>query len=72
MGANKTEEKNFSILAEQGEIHTKKVTELTKITLSVTSKYLELLGKKDYLAGTETPQILASQRKSLKGSGKRD
>jgi predicted transcriptional regulator len=43
--ANKTEEKNFSILVEQGEMHTKKVAELAKITPSVASKYLGFLEK---------------------------
>jgi len=43
--ANKTEEKIFSILVEQGEIHTKKVAELAKITPSVASKYLGFLEK---------------------------
>ncbi|MDR0460456.1 MAG: hypothetical protein LBH62_03325 [Nitrososphaerota archaeon] len=45
MEANKTEEKNFSILVEQGEMHTKKVAELAKITPSVASKYLGFLEK---------------------------
>ncbi|MCL2172463.1 MAG: winged helix-turn-helix domain-containing protein [Candidatus Bathyarchaeota archaeon] len=45
MEANKTEEKIFSILVEQGEIHTKKVAELAKITPSVASKYLGFLEK---------------------------
>jgi Mn-dependent DtxR family transcriptional regulator len=43
--ANKTEEKIFSILVEQGEMHTKKVAELAKITPSVASKYLGFLEK---------------------------
>ena len=45
MEANKTEEKIFSILVEQGEMHTKKVAELAKITPSVASKYLGFLEK---------------------------
>ena len=50
MEANKTEEKIFSILVEQGEMHTKKVAELAKITPSVASKYLGFLEKEGRLS----------------------
>lgn len=45
MEANKAEEKIFSILVEQGEIHTKKVAELAKIVPSGASKCLGFLEK---------------------------